>query len=197
MVKVLASKGYKVVEFHIKGVAELIVHNGQTSDPLNEYSKKLKKVSGKRTKTDDDHEEMAAIEWEAGIYLDGARQPIIPGVNIESMLIAAAKKVKRGPDAKAGIIVPTDSIIEHDGPKDIQTLKKDPRFYDRRSVRVQQARVMRTRPKFPVWEMKISVQYLPGIFNEEEIKEIMVIAGIQIGMGDFRPRFGRFEVLNK
>ncbi len=46
----------------------MLQHNGQTADPLNEFAKELKKVSGKRNKTDEYHALMGEIEWRAGLY---------------------------------------------------------------------------------------------------------------------------------
>ena len=42
---------YKVMLLTIIGTAPLVMHNGQTADPLNKYAKMLKAISGKRKKT--------------------------------------------------------------------------------------------------------------------------------------------------
>jgi hypothetical protein len=41
---------YKQLALTIIGTAPLVMHNGQTADPLNKYAKMLKGVSGKRKK---------------------------------------------------------------------------------------------------------------------------------------------------
>ena len=54
------------LQLTIKGVSPLLLHNGQTANPLNKYARQLKAVSGKRNKTDEDFEAMAKIEFLAG-----------------------------------------------------------------------------------------------------------------------------------
>ncbi len=44
----------------------LMMHNGRTKDPLDPYAKALKKLTGKRKKTDADYLEISRLEWEAG-----------------------------------------------------------------------------------------------------------------------------------
>jgi hypothetical protein len=51
---------YKLLSLTIVGTAPLLMHNGQTADPLNKYAKMLKSVSGKRKKTEADHRKWPA-----------------------------------------------------------------------------------------------------------------------------------------
>jgi len=62
-------KGYSQYEVELSGDS-LIMHNGQTADPLNPFSKAMKEISSKRKKTDTDYEAMANIEYRAGLYLN-------------------------------------------------------------------------------------------------------------------------------
>jgi mono/diheme cytochrome c family protein len=54
--------GYKIVSAEIEGDGALVMHNGQTANPLNPYPKALKQVSGKRKKVDADHAAMAETD---------------------------------------------------------------------------------------------------------------------------------------
>lgn len=184
---------YKELMFNVRGEAPLLMHNGQTSDPLNEFSKRMKQLSGKRVKTDDDHNEMAHVEWFAGLYLyDG--KPCLPGFVIEATLISAARKSKRGQLAQAGIIVPDDALLVYDGPTELNELWNNKDFQLRIPVRIKQNRVVRTRPCFKKWSAEIKVVYDPSVLNEADVREIMNTAG-SVGFCDWRPRFGRFVVL--
>jgi hypothetical protein len=62
----------------ITGAAPLILHNVQLADPLNAYAKEMKKISGKRRKTDADLEELARFEWHGSLYVSQG-QVVIPG----------------------------------------------------------------------------------------------------------------------
>lgn len=186
---------YTTVDFSIQGISGLMLHNGQLADPLNDFAKKLKEVSGKRKKTDADHAEMARIEWHGGLYLDEKKRPCIPGENIEALLVAAGKKQRLGEMFKAGVLSDGTWMIEHDGPKTIEALWEDKRFRDRRGVSVGTATIMRTRPIFRNWKLNFSIQFLPELLNESQIRDAVVTAGRIIGLGDFKPKFGRFEVV--
>jgi len=185
---------YQELTVNLSGLSPLLMHCGQMSDPLNDFTIRMKAISKLRNKTDEHHEQMARIEWEAGLYLNDKGAPCIPGENIESMFIAAAKKQKMGPQAKAGIICDGNFAVVFDGPKGIEALYEDGRFSDRRSVCIQRARIMRTRPIFYDWQLKFKINYLPDQFEKSQVAEILDIAGRVIGLGDYRPRFGRFLV---
>jgi hypothetical protein len=171
----------------------LILHNGQTADPLNRHSVSIAEITGKRKKTEADHREMAKREWFAGLYLFNG-EPCIPFQMLEAALIEGAKKEKRGPAAKAGILVEQHARLEYVGPRKPEQLWKDERFQLRVPVRVGQVRVMRTRPRFDGWSAEVVVKYLPSLLNPEHVRGFLTAAGEQVGLGDWRPRFGRFLV---
>jgi hypothetical protein len=185
--------GYKELKFKITGVAPLILHNGQTADPLNQHSRSIAEIAGKKKKTEADHREMAKREWFAGLYLMNG-EPCIPFQTIEAALIEGAKKEKRGPAAKAGILVEKHARLDYTGPRKPDLLWKDERFQFRVPVRVGQARVMRTRPMFDKWSAELVVKFVPTMLDAKDVRNFLVTAGEMIGIGDWRPRFGRFAV---
>jgi hypothetical protein len=186
---------YKSLRFKIAGVSPLLPHNGQLADPLNEFTRALKRVSGKRAKTDADHEEMARLEWYGSLYLEGG-EPCLPGFLIESAMVNAARKSKRGKQAQAGVICPGNYKLAFDGQAPLDQLWAGKGHSLRVLVRVGNARVMRTRPKFENWSSEIELMYDPLQLNEPDVREIMVICGDAIGLCDWRPKFGRFEVVS-
>lgn len=183
-----------VVRFRIEGVAPLLLHNGQLADPLNEHAKALKGVTGKRSKTDEDHLEVAHLEYMGSMYWTEALGVHLPALMLESMLIGGAKKVKCGQQAKAGIIVEDDAPLLYDGPRTPEELWQSGRFVKSVSARVGTSRVMRTRPYFPEWACEFEVSFDAGQVNERQVRDFLVRAGDSIGIGDWRPRFGRFSV---
>lgn len=184
---------YQELTFKIKGVAPLLLHNGQLADPLNPYSKRLKAITSKRKKTDEDYERMAEIEWHGGLYVQDGKV-VIPGNVIEAMLIESAKKTRQGPKAKAGLLCVDDFQLLYDGPADIEELWKDKNFRLTVPARVRNARVMRTRPRFAEWSLQFTVLYEPSLLNEEDVRGFVKRAGEIVGLCDWRPRFGRFVV---
>jgi hypothetical protein len=168
------------------------MHNGQLADPLNYFTKEMKKVSGKRAKTEADFEQMARIEFLGGLYLaDG--EPCIPGELIEAAFTEAARKRKRGQQAKAGILADGMFPLMYDGPRKPEELWQNEAFRLTTGVKVQRNRIMRTRPLFREWVADIHIDYQPSILNKSEVMDVAALMGAEVGLGDWRPKFGRFR----
>ncbi len=185
---------YRSLTCRIRGVAPLLMHNGRLADPRDSLARELKKLSEKRAKTDADHAEMSRVEWFSSLYLHEGR-PCLPNEMIEAMLVNAAKQNRRGPAAKAGILCEHHFPLCYDGPRDPQALWGDERFRLRVGVRVQDRRVMRTRPIFRQWEAQLEIQYLDEVLNKGDVQRLLEKGGMLIGLGDWRPKFGRFEII--
>jgi hypothetical protein len=172
------------------------MHNGQLADPLNQFSKRIAELSGKKgkDKTEADHLELGHREFLGGLYIDDDGHPIIPGEMIEAALIKGAMKEKRGPAAKAGMLVREHAKLEYDGPRKAEELWANPAYQFRTQVKVGQSRIVRVRPMFPKWSAEIVVDFLPSMLNAAHIRNFLITAGQQIGIGDWRPRYGRFTV---
>lgn len=184
---------HKSLSLQITGVCPLLLHNGQLANPMNKFAQDMKKVSGKRDKTEADFMELSRLEWYGSLYLHEGKL-CIPGEMIEAVLIEASKKRKRGMQAKAGIICDSNYLLEYDGPKDPHELWENPAYRLVTGVKVQKNRVMRTRPIFPEWGAKIEIKFLPSLLNENEVSDFLKLGGEIIGLGDWRPKFGRFNV---
>lgn len=184
---------WQPVTFKLKSDSPMLMNNGQSADPLNQWAKAKKQISGKRQKTDSDHMELARLDFRAALYM-GPEGPVIPAQNIDAMLIEAAKKNRKGMDAKSGLYCPQDALLLYDGPHDAEALWEDERFRHKAIVRVQNARLVRTRPIFPEWQSTVTVNFEDSLVNPKQVEEWFFTAGRMIGLGDWRPRHGRFSV---
>lgn len=184
----------KKMKIKLVGVCPLIMHNGQLADPLNQYAKAMKEVSSKRSKTDDDHQQMSHIEFMGGLYVDDKGQFIVPEDVVEAVIVDGAKKSRAGKVATAAIFCDGDfKLTKYEGPKDAEA-RFNEGYLLRKAVRVQQARVMRTRPKFANWEATGTIVFDTEQLNEADVKKFLEIAGRQSGIMDHRPKYGRFDV---
>ena len=180
------------LKFKLTSESPLLMHNGQLADPLNKFSKDLKRVSGKRAKTDADFAEMAKIEWYASLYVDDGKL-CIPMEVLEAALVEGAKKQKLGKQTQSTLFVTKNAILHFDGDK----LTAD-ELWERGAnrlttgVRIQRNRVMRTRPRIEKWWCEAEVQFDDKILDPAKITEIVTTTGREIGIGDWRPKFGRF-----
>ncbi len=176
----------------------LMMHNGQLVDPLNDYSKALKAATSKKKKTDEDHEKISRAEFQGGLYHDEEVGPFVPGEWLQSAMIQGARAVKLGKQFESSVIVVDDVIkLMYSGPRDREGLWANKKFVDRSPVKVQQARVMRTRPMFKNWTISFTVEVLDNAVNREDVEAALVRAGNYIGIGDGRPRrAGKFVIQN-
>jgi hypothetical protein len=184
---------YSALRLILTGEAPLVMANGQLADPLNPLARLLRSFTAKRRKTDADHEKIAEIEFLGSLWLDG-EQPCIPAEAIEAAFVEAARRKRLGRAARAGLICPANARLRYDGPTRPEELWRHAEYRLRVPVRVQAHRVMRTRPLFPIWSAAVELHYLPSLLNEREVLEILRLAGEQVGLGGWRPRFGRFAV---
>jgi hypothetical protein len=160
---------------------------------LDPAAKAMKKVTSKRTKTDDDYEEAARLEHAGGMYFDAQAGPYLPADNIWRSLYDAAKKTKRGPKVKEGIFISTNiNPLAYKGPRTIEGLWADENFRHLASAKVTTSRVMRCRPIFTEWAAEAEGILDPDIIDFAELQHVAETAGDRIGMGDWRPRYGRY-----
>jgi hypothetical protein len=178
----------------LTGTHTLLMHNAQLSNPLNPFTKRLAEVTSKRGKTEEDHLEIARREWDGGLYYDPEIGPYIPGQNVERALLDSARMNRLGKSIERGVFVMTDLIpLQYAGPRDIAQLREDASFRHMASVKVTTSRTMRCRPMFREWSLTAE-----GYLDETQIelidlRRIAERAGRLIGLGDWRPRFGRFD----
>lgn len=179
----------------------LLMHNGRLANPLDPYTKELGALTKKKKKSDEDHLAIQKAEWNGGIYHDDEIGPYISGEAVQQMLVEAARKSKQGKEFVSVSVVEEEIPLQYEGPRDRESLFKDERFKDVRSVKVQQNRVMRTRPKFNTWKLSFTIEIDDDAsVNVEDVERALLVGGRKVGIGDYRPgspkggRYGRFFV---
>lgn len=143
-------------------------------------------------------------EWRSYLYANG-RGIFQPAAHFEAAMIAAATNFKvqgkRGKSYKdlfkAAVFVTPDEIpFNMEVPAELDTDGDKPLYLDMRPVVVNRARVVRIRPAFkPGWELEFAIQVIDDSLHYEVVQDVLVLAGKTIGVGDYRPRFGRFTVV--
>lgn len=185
----------KTIKVKIRGVTPLLMHNSVGADPTNEGVIELKKMTAIKKKTLDIYEKIKICEMRVSLYYDDEIGPYIPAEMVEALIRDAAKTEKLGKAMKVGLIADPEKIpLIYKGPRDIDTLCGPGEFRDSRVVRNQQNRILRTRPIFFPWGAEFEIRYSPSLHNPDSILHFIGIGGKLCGIGDFRPRYGRFEV---
>ena len=184
----------ETIKLKITGARPLLMHADVFADPLNPLTKAHKVLTGKRKKTDDDYEAIAKSEWRGGMYFADDIGPYIPGVMLEAAMISGGKLSKLGAQLKRSAEILNDRCrLEYEGPRKIEALWSKG-FYDARSVKVSTSRLMRYRPIFKIWATEVEVAYDPESIDRADIVKCLKDAGQYCGIGDYRPKFGRFDV---
>lgn len=185
----------ETMTIRLKGNSPTIMQCDRLVNPFDPLTRQLKTLTGKRKKTDADLEEISRIKFAGSLYFDDKAGPYWPGINIDRMILDAAKMSRRGVDTKRAFMTLDDVVpLEYDGPRTIDALYADARFVDFRSVVIRGQRVMTCRPIFREWEIGCEVAYDADILNRDDVIAFFDIAGRYIGLSTYRPRFGRFSL---
>lgn len=187
----------RVFQITIAGTSPLLMHNGQLSNPLNKWAQEMKKLTSKRSKTEDDFRAIMEVEFQGGLYFDDDKHgPVLMLEMLEGMLRDGAKARKLGERFKAGLLC-TDEFfpLVYKGPRTRDGLwKAGEQFVDYRRAGIKGNSVMRTRPIFKEWSCRFEIQVIDDGITESDIDLALAHAGSRVGIGDYTPRFGRFKV---
>lgn len=181
----------------ITGTSALLMNNARTANPLDPAAKALKQLTGKRNKTDADHEEIYRVGHSGSLYHDADVGPYLPGDNIWKSLLEGARKHKLGKKIEEGTLITTDvNPLAYKGPRDVQGLWADENFrYINFRVTgggARRVRVSFCRPIFREWRTQANGILDENIIDLAELRLIAETAGQRIGLGDWRPRYGRY-----
>lgn len=186
----------KTMKFSLTGTTPLIMHATTLVDPFHPLAREKKKITAKKSnKTDDDLRRIDEIEFVSALYIDPTIGPVIPAANIERMLADAGARSRARQKVKVGLQVASDyTPLAYDGPRTVDGLLAEPRFHFRQSIVQARQRIMRVRPWFHGWSLDTAIEYDEKTFDKDEVVALMTTAGRYVGLGDWRPRYGRFDV---
>ena len=190
----------KLINLKFTGTSALLHSCDTLADPLNPATKDYKAISKKKTKTDQDHLDLARLQWDALMYYDENAGVIMPSQNIRATIVRGATLNKLGMQVKRGtLMLEPFSVVDYGRKltKD-QMWDNQSQFVDRRTVVVSKSRIMCYRPKFMNWSIQFTLHYDDTVLDEDQIIRACQNAGMFVGIGGFRPEkggsFGRFEV---
>ena len=152
------------IVIEITGTSALLMHNPRMVDPEYELNRQIKALTAKRKKTDEDLRQIEKLEWYGGLYeVDGV--VVQPTSKVRKCLVNTAKISKMGKSIERALsLVELTVPLLYEGPLDIDKLYEDKRFHSRLSVGIGGKRVMRVRPSFYPWAMRLN-----GVFIELDI----------------------------
>jgi hypothetical protein len=179
----------------LSGTATLLMHNGQLVDSFNPVNQAKKRITGKpaRSKTPDDELELRRLEFLGSLYSDPDVGPYVPGENIARCFRDAGALTRDGKNVVRGLFISTDiNPVAYEGPRDPEDLWKDENFRNVTPVKQGQGRIIRCRPQFRNWTVEAEGILDTNVLDFGALRRIATSAGQMIGLGDWRPRYGRF-----
>lgn len=171
------------VKIGIEGAAALLFHRWNCES----VAEKANAAKGSKAKKTDD--------LESYVYRTEQGELAVPGEYLRQAIIHAAKYVQdpRSPRKsamdlfKAGIVVHTE--LASLGVKDWD-------FLDQRRVVIQRNGITRMRPAMHKgWKVAFELEViLPEYISRTLLQTVAMNAGRLVGLGDFRPTYGRFHI---
>ena len=167
----------------------------QCVTPLHPISLAKKPISSKRTKTEEDLQKLSDLEWEGALYWDDEVGVYIPDENIEATIRNGAKMFRKGSDiAKYFNVVTMNNPLDYGENLTKEQLMADMKYRDVSPVNVKMAKILRTRPRFNMWQVSFEAIYDESKIDLETIIMAMEQAGSYVGLCDHRPKYGKFVV---
>ena len=173
-----------VAEIQIEGTAPLLFHRWSVEG----VDAKSKAAKGSKAKKEDD--------LETYVYRNPAGEICLPSEYLRMSIIGAAKfrQDPRSP-RKSAMDLFKAGVVGLDPFCSLGTAQWD--FVDQRRVMIQRNGITRCRPAMNTgWKTTVPIQVLlPEYIPPATLNEVVQSAGRLIGVGDFRPTFGRFQVI--
>lgn len=208
----------KDLTVRIKGTRDMLLHSSAGMNPRNPILQAIKPLQGRRgkSKTEIVVESIEKADWlGSGIWneegkswlegeefkFEGYKDPVLPCEYLCRATQVAATSTRSGTKVKQALSegLSGDATLVYEGPTNAEEMWNDYqcRFIDCRSVVVNRARIMRNRLRIPAgWEATLDLTLDTSILDIEELKTYITDAGRRVGVGDYRPKFGRFQLLD-
>ena len=196
----------KLLNIHLKSLSPLIMHSDRLCNPMHPLTKKMKEISKIRDKKDEHYQALARIEFEGAAYFNEELGIYMPSKCLGGCFKAAAKKFKLGRATKAITIdcpigTPLIGYEKHTIDSLWNKISKngEQEHVFAETVVVARARIIRTRPIFPKWEVKFNLYLNSEILSLAQLKTIIETAGFEFGLCELRPEkasgtYGRFTL---
>lgn len=173
------------VSVTVRGASDLLFH-AWNAEAVDEKAAAAKNSAGKKSDN-----------LESYVYRTPDGEIAIPGEYLRGAIINAAKfrQDPRSP-RKSAMDLFKAAIVVTSPLASLGVAQWD--YLDRRRVMIQRSGINRTRPAMRAgWEATFDMLVmLPEYVDRNQLRETIESAGRLIGVGDFRPTFGRFGIVN-
>ena len=182
---------------NITGINPILLNNPQTVDSFNSYSKRMKVITSKRAKTDEDMMALRDLEIEAKIYWDDELKLYVPTTWVTAALAGwSFKKAKISKaDIRSAVFTVSPKAKLHyrddDKVKEVSDIVGNHAFRHTMTLKQGQVRIVKAAPIFHNWAFTVELEFDGTVIDPATLEQILIHASKYGGYGDFRPTFGR------
>lgn len=205
-------KTQETVKIQITGVSGYIQHNGRLADEsdLLTIARKERQNTYKKKPTTQNWEEFVTSMMMGGMYFSEELGVYLPEDCLRAMLVKAGASIKMKGNTTYKSAMASALNFENYGfsilvdGKPLMNAEKfaaEKKFRFEKIVTIGKAKVRSVRPILPRgWQAEVVITYLPSLVDEDVIVDVFGIAGLEVGIGDWRPSapkpgpFGRFII---
>lgn len=202
---VIQPPNFQIAEFRIRGTAPYV--QNKFSAKAREAMKATQEAgqTGKKGKAKVPKDFQAS--YKAAMHRSGAGWHGIPAPAFRNAMISACKAVGfHMTKAKLSVFAMADGIDVDDGTPLVKISKGKPAYHEGLVRLASGVCDIRPRPMWPIgWEAQVRIRFDADQFTLTDVANLMVRAGIQVGIGEGRPDsksscgcdWGTFEVLGR
>ena len=187
----------KSIKFRITGTCPLMLNNPQTVNPMNVYAKEIKALTSKRSKTDEDQNEIFHLKFLASCYYNDKGQYILPANMIAKSFEAGAKENKLGAKFQRSVFINEDCLLKFKDngctPEELWQNHSET-YVDIRPVGVQKSKIVTARMIVPEWSLEGELTFDETQLNKSEVWLALTNAGLRYGIGTYRQCYGRYKI---
>ena len=169
----------RILEVKIAGTRPLLMHSPAGIG---------KSTGTKKTTTYDPDEEAASA-----LYKDKNGTIYVPSLAVLGCMREAGKEHKAKGRGRKSLSKSLVSGLRIE-PENIPIIPQE-YVVDARPVVIQRSRIMRWRPRFEDWKLNFNITILDEtVIDPTTVRNVLEDAGKFVGLLDFRPMFGTFEI---
>lgn len=198
----------KTIKLQWTGLRPLVMSNPQTVNIVNPHAVESRRLGAltkaARKKGDEDRlveleEQQRKNDFAASAYFD-AEGFYLPDTVILACLKEAARTIRKGKDIdRAVIMTETEArLVTRKRFKSIEDAFTDDGFRLETPAKIPPktgALIWKCRCMIPTgWTCAFTLEFEDSLIAEKTLREIATVAGSLIGVGGWRPKFGRFSV---
>lgn len=187
------------VQVQIKGTRPILQHNGMLANPIDPLTRQVAALAKKKNKTVADYQALLTLEAYAGCWQTADGRLGLPTENVWSAIREAARMTKNGKEIERGLSFDPGEVatlIVGGKPCETRAYVEEPSGAHLfiRTVVVSRRRCLRARTIAREWSSTHTFTLMEDVLDLDRFTPIIECAGRLIGVGDWRPIYGRFDV---